>query len=331
LDPNYHLKSNGAPAVQGRFPVSGGFVPLGAKFPDGRPHPAAGTGVLFSGTLTFLPDRTQGHPQAGKDDREIEVVQLRWDGSSLRVTGRDFVRQFAGVDVARVGLSNAIADGAGLLCPFAADDGSYVVVVRFEFDGHAWKAVRAGRPFHQAAVPHKSTQDRVYRWLETEASILRDGSRFLVYTRGYDLKGRVYSSTDGLDYNFLFEHYNYNAPQTLNQGLDGSIYLMTNRGPGLLRNPLLAFPLCGQTFLEPWVIHDERRVHTYDPKEREIPFVDHAVGANLFLDGRWRHLVTYRVTGLHETDGTGAPQGTHTGLYLDELVYDHVNIRPFGL
>ena len=335
LDANYRLKSNGAPAIQGRFPVSGAFVPLGAKLPDGRTHPAAGTGILFSGTLTFLPDRTQGHPQAGKDDREIEVVQLRWDGSSLRVTGRDFVRQFAGVDVGRVGLSNAIADGAGLLCPFAADDGSYVVVVRFEFDRNAWKAVRVGRPFHQAAVPHTSarspTQPRVYRWLETEASILRDGPRYLVYTRGYDMKGRVYSSTDGLNYTFLFDHYNYNAPQTLNQGLDGSIYLMTNRGPGLLRNPLLAFPLCGQTFREPWVIHDERRVHVYDPKEREIPFVDHAVGANLFLEGRWRHFVTYRVTGLHETDGEGAPQGPHTGLYLDELVYDRVVKPPFGL
>ena len=59
-----------------------------------------------------------------------------------------------------------------------------------------------------------------------------------MYTRGYDMKGRVYASTDGLNYTFLFDHYNYNAPQTLNQGLDGSIYLMTNRGPGLLRNPL---------------------------------------------------------------------------------------------
>jgi hypothetical protein len=330
LDPHYHLKSNGAPAIQGRFPVSGGFVPLEAKLPDGKPHPAAGTGFLFSRTLTFLPDRTQGHPQAGKDDRDIEVMQLRWDGSSLRVTGRDFVKQLAGIDVGRVGLSNGIADGAGVLCPFAADDGSYVVVVRFEFDGHAWKGVQAGRPFHQAAAPHKSSPNRVYRWLETEASILRDGSRFLVYTRGYDVKGRVYTSTDGLNYTLLFDHYNYNAPQTLNQGLDGSIFLITNRGPGLLRNPLLAFPLRGQNFREPWVIHDERRVRAYDPQARETPFVDHGVGANLFLEGRWRYFVAYRVTGLHETDGEGAPQGPHTGLYCDELIYDHV-VRPtFG-
>ena len=31
LDPNYHLKSNGAPAVQGRFPVSGGVCSAGSE------------------------------------------------------------------------------------------------------------------------------------------------------------------------------------------------------------------------------------------------------------------------------------------------------------
>jgi hypothetical protein len=328
LDPNYRLKANGAPAVQGRFPVSGGFVPLGSKLPDGRPHPAAGTGFLFSGTLTFLPDRTQGHPEAGKDDRDIEFVQLRWDGSALTVTRRELFKQLAGVDVGRVALSNALADGAGFLCPFEADDGSYVVMVRFEYDGHDWKAARAGRTFRQAPEPRVAAKDRVYRWFETEASILRDGSRYLLYTRCYDGKGRVYSSADGLNYTFLFDHYNYNCPQTLNQGLDGSMYLLTNRGPGLLRNPLFAFPLRGESFMEPWVIHDERRVHSYYPTEPEIPFIDHGTGSSLFLEGRWRHFVCYRVTGLHETDGEGAPQGPHTGVYIDELIYDKVVSMP---
>jgi hypothetical protein len=90
LDPNYRLKSNGSAAVQGRFPVSGGFVPRGAKLPDGSAHLAAGTDFLFSGTLTFLPDRTQGHPDAGKDDRDIEFVQIRWDGSAVKVVKRGF-------------------------------------------------------------------------------------------------------------------------------------------------------------------------------------------------------------------------------------------------
>src|SRR5262249_33435092 len=99
LDANYRLKTNGAPAIQARYPVSGAFVPLGAKLADGTPHPGAGTGFLFSGTLTFLPDRSDGHPDAGREDRTIEFMQIRWDGKDLKVTQREFLTQAAGVDV----------------------------------------------------------------------------------------------------------------------------------------------------------------------------------------------------------------------------------------
>jgi hypothetical protein len=93
-------------------------------------------------------------------------------------------------------------------------------------------------------------------------------------------------------------------------------------------NPLLAFPLRGQQFTEPWVVHDERRVYSYDPEAVETPFVDHPVGANIYLEARWRHFFCYRVLGLHETDGHGAPPGRHTGLYLDEIVYPGTSGPP---
>ena len=135
--------------------------------------------------------------------------------------------------VGRVGLSNCLADGAGFLFPFAADDGTYVVVVRFEYDG------RSGRPSAREAVlsgqasRRIGTKTRVYRWLETEASIMQRRLAIPRSTRAATTpKGRVYSSTDGLNYTFLFDHYNYKRPQTLNQGLDDSFYLATNRGPG---------------------------------------------------------------------------------------------------
>jgi hypothetical protein len=330
LDANYRLKTNGALAIQARYPVSGAFVPLGAKLPDGTSHPGAGTGFLFSGTLTFLPDRSDGHPDAGREDRTIEFMQIRWDGKDLKVTQREFLTQAAGVDVGRIAITNSLPDGAGFLCPFESHDGGYVVVVRYEYDGQNWKPVRAGKPFHEAEIPKDQKNLPVEHWFETEASIVRDGTRYLLYTRGHDFRGRVYSSTDGLNYTFLFDHYNYQAPQTLNQGLDGSIYLITNRGPGLLRNPLLAFPLRDKTFPEPFVIHDERRVHLYFPKEvPETPFIDHALGTSLLLGGRWRHFVAYRVIGVHETDGKGAPPGPHSGVYIDELIYDRVTHPPY--
>jgi hypothetical protein len=331
FDPNYRLKSNGAPAVQSRYIVSGAFVPLGAKLADGTPHPAAGTGFCTSDPLTFLPDRSEATLEAGKEDREIELMQLKWDGSHLKITRREFFTKIAGVEVGRHSLTNAVAEGTGFLLPFGSDDGTYTAVVRFEYDGENWKAVRAGNTFCHTVKPKNfESQPRVFRYLETEPSIVRDGARFLVYTRGSDHRGHVYGSTDGLNYTFLFDHYNYQSPQTLHQGLNGSIYLATNRGPGMLRNPLYAFPLRGETFLEPFLIHDERRVHLYYPKDvPETPFVDHGLSSSLFLGGRWRHFVAYRVMGLHETDGQGDPPGPHTGIYIDELVYDRVTHVPF--
>ena len=119
LNPHYHLKANGAPAVQGRFPVSGGFIPLGAKLPDGRPHPAAGTGVLVLRHVDVpaRPD-TRVIRRPAKTTATSRSFSFGGTARRLRVTGRDFVRQLAGVEVGRVGLSNGVAEGAaGLLCP----------------------------------------------------------------------------------------------------------------------------------------------------------------------------------------------------------------------
>jgi hypothetical protein len=113
----------------------------------------------------------------------------------------------------------------------------------------------------------------------------------------------------------------------MNQGLDGSLYVSTNIGPGFLRNPLFAFPLAGKTLTEPWVIHDEKGLR--DPKGREVPFADHGVGGNFFLEGRWRHLLLYRLCDLRETNGEGRAPLESTGLYLAELEYQRVTVAPF--
>ena len=123
------------------------------------------------------------------------------------------------------------------------------------------------------------------------------------------------------------DHWNHTVPQVLNQGLDGSVYLTTNTGPGWLRNPLLAFALRGVGFVDPVVVHDEKQIG--DDKEREVPFCDHGVGSNVFLGGRWRHLLLYRVCDLRETNGEGAPPMPQTGLYLAELEYGSVTHTPF--
>lgn len=350
LDPHYKLAASGAPAVQGRFPASGGFVPLGAKLADGKPHPGAGTGFLFSGALTFLPDRSNGHPQATRADRTIEFIQLRWDGKALHRTGREFVDKFEGIGVGRVPLSNCLEQDKGFLCPFPADDGSHIVVVRFDFDGKRWKTAGAGKPFGSAPEPAATGAAYVYRYRETEPSIQFVGGRYLLHTRGRDPKGRVYSSADGLNYTLAFDHPNHTVPQVMNQGLDGSLYISTNTGPGYLRNPLLAFPVEGEPPANsgtpsgsggdrlrlarvppklgaPLVIHDEKGLR--DPKGKEVPFADHGVGGSFLVAGKWRHLFLYRVCDLRETNGEGLGPQPHTGLYLAEMEYSRVTSVPF--
>ena len=325
LDPNYKLKS-GAIGVMGKFPASGAFVPLGAKLPNGKPHPAAGTGFIFSGTITFLPDRTEGHPQATREDRVVDFVQLRWDGKSLTIISRESVVSLLGVRVGRVGLSNYLPQDVGFLCPFAADDGSATTVIRFDWNGKRWAPTAAGKPFITAVVPEEQKRLRVYRYLETEASIQKLDDRYLVYTRGRDPKGRVYVSSDGLNYKFLFDRTSPTSPQTLNKGLDGSLYMATNQAQGFPRNPLVAYPLGDNQFRDGTIIHDEKGIR--DSKGPEVPFVDHGVGVNILLEGRWRHFFLYRICDLRETNGEGAAPKPNTGLYMAEMEYERVTQPP---
>lgn len=154
------------------------------------------------------------------------------------------------------------------------------------------------------------------------------GDDFLVYTRSIsDRRGRVYRSHDGLNYRLAFDHWNHTVPQALNHGLDDSLYLTTNTGPGMLRNPLLAFALRGESFVNPIIVHDEKQIG--DDTGDEVPFCDHAIASNVFFGDRWRHLLLYRVLDLRETNGQGAPPKPHTGLYLAEFEYDTIAHVPF--
>jgi hypothetical protein len=308
LDPNYRLRSGQASGVLAKYPVNGGFVPRGAKLEDGSPHPAAGAGFLLSTAAAFLPDRSEMFPNT---DQFVEFLQARWDGNSLKVT-RDELPQPLADRLRNVGF-NCLPRGAGFLCPLVSREG--IVVVRFEYEKGRWRPATWGKPF--TTLPG-----------ETEPSLRKTDDDYLVYTRSVrDRRGRVYRSQDGLHYYLTFDHWNYTVPQALNQGLDGSFYLTTNTGPGWLRNPLLAFSLRGQSFVDPVAVHDEKQIG--DDKAKEVPFVDHAIAENVFLNGRWRHFLLYRVCDLRETNGEGAPPFPQTGLYLTEMLYNAVTKIPF--
>jgi hypothetical protein len=324
LEPDYQMKS-GKNGVLSKYPFGGAIVPLGAKLRDGRPHPGAGTGFFVCSVISFLPDRSEITPDP---DEFVEFYQVRWDGHKLKVTRDKLPEPFASnlKDIA----FNAAARDAGFVAPFGSDLG--MQVLQFDYLDGRWQVTASGKPFGVGA----SDQGRIQVTggkvtslpTEIEPSIVQVPDGYLVYTRGgNNMRGRLYRSSDGLNYHFAFDHYNHTVPQVLNQGLDGDTYLTTCTGPGWLRNPLLAFPLHGQSFVNPIIVHDEKQIG--DDKHKEVPFVDHGVGANIHLNGRWRHLLCYRVLDLHETDGQGAPPTPQTGLYLAELEYDNITQVPF--
>ncbi|MFN0165696.1 MAG: SGNH/GDSL hydrolase family protein [Bryobacteraceae bacterium] len=314
LDPNYRLKSGAGTGVQGKFPATGAFVPLGAKLDDGSPHPAAGTGFALSATATFSGDRSE---MLKDGDRWIEFLQLRWDGSKLGVQGDPLPDSLFGVHLINQGFQ-CVPQDTGMLCPLVSDKG--IVVIRFESSGGRWKPAIAGTPF----FTHPS---------EWEPSLRVHDGEYRLYTRSRDGRGRMYRSSDGLNYRFLFDQKTHTVPQVLNQGLDDSLYVATNLGPGMLRNPLLAFAVNGHSLVDQIAVHDEKRIHedfSRTDKSKEVPFADHGVADNVFLNGRWRHLLLYRLIDLRETNGEGAPPTPQSGLYLAEFEYAKTVLRPFG-
>jgi hypothetical protein len=276
--------------------------------PDGRRLPGAGSGFFLSTALVFKPDRSGSFPGA---EQFVALQQARWDGAKLSVTDGELPEPLRS-QLTNVGF-NCLFDAGSFLCPSVTADG--IVTVRFEWDGGKWKPGAWGKPFRTAKI-------------ETEPSLRKLDGHYVVYTRGVsDRRGRVYRSLDGLEYYLAFDHWNWTVPQVFNQTLDGSLYLTTNTGPGMLRNPLLAYELRGQSFADPVAMHDEKQIG--DDRGAEVPFVDHALAENVFLEGRWRHLLAYRVCDLRETNGQGAPPRPQTGLYLAEKPSTAVSYAPW--
>jgi len=334
-EPEYKSPNRATASFLAKYPVSGFFVPLGALLADGRPHPAAGSGLLLSVCVAYAQDRSDP-TTAGQTDSNwkawenvVEFIQLRWDGKGLKTTDSRKVPELLGQPLLDGPFGQFVPMDTGYVAPCQFGGNRYRPV-RFDWDGQAWVATRLGEPFTVTGN-------------EFEPTIQRQGGRYLISTRDDTTpKVRIYASRDGLKFKFLFEAKNHTVPRALNRGLDGSIYLATNTGPGYLRNPLLAFPLIGDAFGEPIIIHDQDGVR--DDKGDKIPFVDHGQGANLFLQGRWRHLVFYRVCDLKERtlygfqkdlikrfhgDKGPIPKRATSGVYAAEIVYRAVTSPPY--
>lgn len=341
VDPDYPMKNGRGKAFLAKFPAGGGFVPLDGKLPDGRTHPAAGTGFLVSTCVSFAQDKTSALTEP---ESMLELMQIRWDGQTLSVSPGVLVTQLLGLELSGdSAVSTCCNRGESLLLPLGV--AGQICVFQFDWNGRQWIATDHGEPFTTnpccASLPGEPYKIGPG---EMEPSLKKQDGRYLLYTRGTDPVGRLYESADGLNYRWILNKPNHTVPQVLNQGLDGSLYVATNPGPGMLRNPLLAYPLHGDRWGEPLTIHDQDGIR--DDHGTTIPFVDHGIAANVVLEGRWRHLIFYRVCDLKERTlhpfqidagqdleihGKSGPLSRKlptSGLYLAEFEYEQGTNLP---
>lgn len=333
VETNYKLKTGKGTGLLAKYPLTGAFVPLGAKLEDGRPHPGAGTGILVCTCMAFKSDRSDpihGEGHYNSWEALVEVMQIKWTGEKLVITDISQPQNWLGHTPMDVPFSMFCESGASLIAPFRLEGGHHHPV-RFDFDGKAWTPSKIG--------PHYELDQN-----EKEPSIRRQGQRYFIASRGgKGPKDRMYVSDDGLTFKFLFDWDNIqDTPTALSQGLDGSLYLATNRNKGWFRNPLYVLPMVGNGFGEPTILHDQDGVR--EDTDDKLPFIDHAMGNNVVLEGKWRHLICYRVCDLKERtlygfqervvkkihgDTGPIPKRASSGMYLAELMYDHITNKPF--
>ncbi len=197
----------------------GGFVPLGARLNDGSPHPAAGTGFALSTHIGYPQDPATGRilRPSGEVSAYQQIIQLRYDGQTVRVTGR---RKFGGEDFLpgyaflNRGISAAIPDGTDLLNgvvvgPMAPGGGPEGVCIPTE---HPHGHPRFGRNLG-SALCRWQFQDDVWRPsaivpvsgpdLAMEPSLVRDtDGSLLMAVRGMGLKDPPGAVHDGLENTF---------------------------------------------------------------------------------------------------------------------------------
>lgn len=332
--PLYRIREEDHPRTGQRlFLVAGcqgGFVPLGARRPDGSPHPHAGTGFGLCSVM--------GYPAALKDQKDThidlkgdvytfqELLQFSFDGGAFRVTARERFEPsdlLPGWNTISYGFTNAIPSGDDLLFPMSTGAPG-----AWDSGLARWRRNAAGRwrPVHYRLVAPATMEPTVVRDL--------DGSLLMAFrpwmpTHPRPLSLDIYRSADeGETWAPILreEKFNFGTPLFLNQAVDGTPYVITNRfrEPPIhryaKREMIWLWPLSEdrRRLLDPLVVRDGP-VDFGPPPHGTVWRMDHPSGATVRLhDGQWHHVLGYRV--LEDAEmRTGAGPTPVTGLYLEEL------------
>ena len=304
-----------------KYPVTGGFVPLGAKRADGSAHPHAGTGFGICQALSYPMDEA-GLFSRTSEFHQSEVHQFIYDGRRFRVlrTETKTLEVPEGEwSIAHAGITNAIPDGDDMLLAVAGqwtfgDQPKWVCgVARWRRRYGIW------RPISLVTVT-----DTRHPWVEP--SLIRDTDGALLFSaRGYHDAGnlvRVWRSADGgATWEPIIEVPNAReeAPVSLNRAADGTPYIAANvMGHG--RQILSIWPLDAErSGLENPIVARDAPNEFGPPPGGSAWVVDHPSAATLRLaDEEWHNVLGYRI--LWGAESGGAEPTPQTGCYIEEVL-----------
>ena len=308
-----------------KYPADGGFVPAGARLPDGTPHPHAGTGFGIIHAIGFpLPhtDPAKRLRLTGKRLEFAELQQYASGGGGIKITG---TKRFqpgalpAGVSHAGTSFTAAVPDGPDLL--FCMQDQSGISgVARWMRGEDGWLPTG----FSRVDGADNSIEPSLVR--DTDGSLLfcaRGESEDSIHSI------RVWRSADGEEWERTInaERTIGRGPVTVNRAADGTPYVVANpllegQEPFAWgeRGVLQIWPLnpARDGLLEPIVVCDGEREFGESPSG-EGWYIDHPNGQTVRLGGEWRHILVYRVADRGEVkDGTDPVDVT--GCHVSEVI-----------
>jgi hypothetical protein len=353
IEPN--PKIGGKPSIMAKYPGNVGFVPLGAKLPDGRPHPHAGTGFAIVVTAAWPMDRSNGYATVPdrlgltaylgeKRYRTLELHQLRYDGTTFTVGPAEKLDDHEiapGFHFTAAGMGCAIADGEGLMTGMKATRTGGTVasagLLRWAVRNGAWRPV--------SYEPVTSEDNSL------EPSVIRDhDGALIVAARGPRNMGpplRVWRQARpgaAWELKIHLDRVLPSTPVAIGRAVDGTPFIMGNLYQPEFKLPAGLHSDGGISRLEPvgwrgerstlcvWTLNAARdgfdaQFVARDPRsEFGLPphgtvwAVDHPVASPVRLaDGQWHTLMGYRMLEWKENTHF-IPPSPQTGSYLDEIV-----------
>lgn len=348
-EPAVHPRT-GRELIMVKYPAAGGFVPLGARLADGRPHPHAGTGFSLGIALGYPADHSVRRPEREPDTiQRFELLQHAYEGSRFGILSREPVEGpdlFPGWVVHRQALGGAIPSGEDLLfCHVAMRPGAkrQTGVARWRRGPRGW---RPG-DFVPVSPPDNSSEPSLVRDLDGALLVCvrtgewEDHSHF-----------RVFRSTDeGASWSLCVDDPGMRgqSPVSIGVTLDGRPFLAANPYRRDCVDNL------GRTARNGWMredlqlflLTDDRRhvripFHVFDARARFGParedpgghvnfwYVDHPLGGVFRLaDGRWHGLMAFRVGDLIEVVSDAQPPDP-AGCWIGELESGGVPRPPWS-